>query len=89
MDSMLDEYEPTDAFMVKMQKMTLQDFECDYADYSDKKKTRNAYDSRMRKKNIMVYYMHSLISKNTRNIATQTDVSHVRQIKLNVLKTDT
>lgn len=84
---MLIEYEPTDEFIAKMQKISLADFECDWCDYGwEKKKIRNCYDSRMRKKNLMVFYMSHLIEnkseksekKEVRTIGTQTEVHSMK-----------
>lgn len=80
-------YEPTDAFVIKMQKMKLSDFAADYMDEgASDKQIRNTYDNRMRSKNLVLYYMHELIQgPRTKEIGTQTNLSHVgKYIKKNV-----
>lgn len=78
MSNMLYEYyQPTDAFIAYMQRIKLNDFASDYCDEDDNdKKVRNTYDNRMRNKNLVMYYMHSLLKENSkRTISTQTDVT--------------
>ena len=81
MESIFNEYEPSDEFIVKMGKMSLSDFSADYCmDIEDKKSIRNNYDNRMRKRNLIFYYMdHCIVLaqkclnvKKTRTIGTQT-----------------
>ena len=76
MEQLIEYYTPTDAFTLKMQKMNIKDFACDYEENEEvNKQLRNAYDNRMRSKNLLVYYMDSLISKNVRTKGTQTETS--------------
>ena len=57
--------------------------------FNKSKKLRNAYDNRMRSKNLLVYYMDSLINKNTRTKSTQTETSiHPKTNKI-VCKSET
>ena len=76
MNVMQTEYTPTDEFTLKMLRFTIQDFACRYEEnFEVTKQLRNAYDNRMRSKNLLVYYMDSLISKNVRTKGTQTETS--------------
>jgi hypothetical protein len=77
MASIYKEYEPSDAFVIKMQKMKLSDFAGTYYDEDDNDKTiRNNYDNRMRNKNLVMYYLDELLKKpRTRTIGTQTDMT--------------
>lgn len=85
MSNILEEYSPSDEFIIKMQNISITDFNCDYVDTDDKKKLRNAFDNRMRKTNITLYYMHELLNPRMRTIGTQTDLTG-RQMYLRTKK---
>ena len=76
MEQLIEYYTPTDEFTIKMQKMNKKDFAFEYEEQGEvNKKIRNAYDNRMRNKNLTMYFMDSLISKNVRTKGTQTETS--------------
>ena len=75
MSNILEEYSPSDEFIIKMQNISISDFNCDYVDTDDKKKLRNAFDNRMRKTNITLYYMHELLNPRMKSVETQTDIT--------------
>lgn len=62
MEYIKQEYEIPKEFMERMEKMTFKTFECDYnaEENFDKKKLRNDYQNRMKKTNILIYYMDHL-----------------------------
>ena len=83
MEQLIEYYTPTDAFTLKMQKMNIKDFACDYEENEEvNKQLRNAYDNRMRNRNLTMYFMDSLINKNAKTKGTQTETSiHPKQIQ--------
>ena len=87
---MQTEYTPTDEFTLKMLRMQIKDFACRYEEnFEVTKQLRNAYDNRMRSKNLLVYYMDSLISKNVRTKGTQTETSIHHKTNEIVCKSET
>ena len=90
MNVMQTEYTPTDEFTLKMLRMQIKDFACRYEEnFEVTKQLRNAYDNRMRSKNLLVYYMDSLISKNVRTKGTQTETSIHHKTNEIVCKSET
>ena len=83
MNVMQTEYTPTDEFTLKMLRMQIKDFACRYEEnFEVTKQLRNAYDNRMRNRNLTMYFMDSLINKNPRTKSTQTETSiHPKQIQ--------
>ena len=87
MACILEEYEPTDAFIAKMQRMSFTDYVAEYEREGDTdKKLRNHYDNRMRPKNLILYYFDSEMDRlkkkpNKKTIGTQTDVTIAEEWK--------
>ena len=53
MEQLIEYYTPTDEFTIKMQKMNIKDFAFEYEELGEvNKKIRNAYDNRMRNRNL-------------------------------------
>lgn len=65
-------FAPTDQFKLKFISLTLSDFESEYGDELQGKDLRNAYDNRLRPRNLILYYMMDLLEPTTRTIGTQT-----------------
>tara|TARA_A100001037_G_C14831661_1_gene492359 strand:- start:158 stop:406 length:249 start_codon:yes stop_codon:yes gene_type:complete len=56
-------YPPDDAFTLKIARMTFTQFEHEFNDTLMGKEAHNAYQNRMRPKNMMYYYLIHLIEK--------------------------
>ena len=64
METALTDYPPNDNFVLLLSKMTLRDFSTDLVQLEGKA-LRNAYDNRLRPRNLQIYYLIACLDELT------------------------
>jgi hypothetical protein len=70
MDFIMQEYDPSDKFLIELTRMKFGEFYSEFYAEGDSKKLRNDYDNRLKPKNIVLYHMHYLM-KEKENVITR------------------